>query len=596
MDVLHVIGYTVGILFVTVYLLEAYLHWRRRPLIKLMKSIRKIGRNMPVVGHIWLMWGKLEHALYTAEKLVRHYGQDGNFAVWIVDRVYVVLVKPEDLALTLGSPHFISKSTEYTIMQSSIMGQGLFSVTDVNEWRKNRKLITPAFHFQILKTFIDNFHMESKILIDNVRNQMDNNGEVEVHRFIGLCTLDMITKNAMGVTVEAQKNSTHVFVQGMETVLHVWYMRIISPWLLSNAIFSLTSLKTRHDTAMRGVQAFATQVILEKLEARHLAATSVSPVVSGQEEDDAFCRSRNTRAFLDLLIDTAYEGVDQRRMACLIASLRRQKDAQHEPGFWARLRGGFGRGRKPLADKRETAERDTNNNADCGATQVDGEEDAALERVTCQLRDEVVTIMVGGQETTACENSFAILMLALHQDVQRKVTTELAEIFGSDCRPPSYDDLQRMAYLECVIKETMRLFPALPVMARVAQQNTTLSDNSFLPKGCTVVAFIYSLHRDPRYFPEPNRFWPERFLPENSGNRHPYSYIPFAAGARNCIGQKYAMLQMKTILSTVLREFRILPSQKMPNMDSIRLLMTSTLRSKTGCWVRLQPRSSSSSA
>lgn len=76
-----------------------------------------------------------------------------------------------------------------------------------------------------------------------------------------------------------------------------------------------------------------------------------------------------------------------------------------------------------------------------------------------------------------------------------------------------------------------------------------------MPKGTTVGIFTYVLHRDPLMFPNPERFMPERFLPENCNGRHPYSFIPFSAGPRNCIGQKFAMIEMKIVISTIIRHY-----------------------------------------
>ncbi|XP_070613698.1 cytochrome P450 4V2 [Erythrolamprus reginae] len=202
------------------------------------------------------------------------------------------------------------------------------------------------------------------------------------------------------------------------------------------------------------------------------------------------------------------------------------------------------------------------------------------------IREEVDTFMFEGHDTTSAALSWAIYLLASHPEIQRKVHTELDEVFGDADHHTTMDDLKKLQYLECVIKESLRLFPSVPLFARTLNEECYIRGHK-IPKGTDVLILPYALHRDPDNFPEPEEFRPERFFPENSAGRHPYSYIPFSAGPRNCIGQRFALLEEKTILATILRHFWIETEQK---REEVGMSAELILRPTKGIWIQLKKR------
>ncbi|KAG8249438.1 hypothetical protein J6590_019726 [Homalodisca vitripennis] len=202
------------------------------------------------------------------------------------------------------------------------------------------------------------------------------------------------------------------------------------------------------------------------------------------------------------------------------------------------------------------------------------------------LRDEVVTMMVGGSETSALTNCFCLLMLAMHEDIQDKVFEEVYNIFGNSSREVTMEDLNQMVYLEMVLKETLRRFPVGPLFLRQVKEDIELT-NYILPAGCSVVIAPIATHMNPTLYTDPERFNPERFSPENLSMRHRYSFIPFSGGPRGCIGSKYAMLSMKTTISTILRNYKLSTSVK---MEDIKLKVDLLMRSVDGFRLRLEPR------
>nr|CAD7450872.1 unnamed protein product [Timema bartmani] len=164
--------------------------------------------------------------------------------------------------------------------------------------------------------------------------------------------------------------------------------------------------------------------------------------------------------------------------------------------------------------------------------------------------------MFQGHDTTSAGISWALYLLGRNQHVQDRVVEELQGIFGDSKRPATFSDLQAMKYLEQAIKESLRLYPSVPFYGRYLEDDIIIK-NYTIPAGTNVNVFPMYSHRNPRIYPDPEMFDPDRFSTENSQERHPFAYLPFSAGPRNCIGQRFALLEEKAVLSTVLRNFRI---------------------------------------
>lgn len=202
-----------------------------------------------------------------------------------------------------------------------------------------------------------------------------------------------------------------------------------------------------------------------------------------------------------------------------------------------------------------------------------------------EIREEVNTFMIGGFDTTATTAAFAVHLLGNHPEVQAKVHEELDIVFGSDReRPVTDEDMKQLTYLECVIKEALRLYPPTPIIARDIDQDIKAA-GYFIPRGSVAIIPLIFLQRHPRYFDRPEDFVPERFM--EAQERHPFAYVPFSAGPRNCIGIKFAQLEDKILLAHLMRSFKVV--SKIP-MKDVQLSLELTLRPANGLWVTLIPR------
>ncbi len=171
-----------------------------------------------------------------------------------------------------------------------------------------------------------------------------------------------------------------------------------------------------------------------------------------------------------------------------------------------------------------------------------------------QLRDEVVTFMGAGSETTAVLLAWVWYLLSRHPEVDRKLRAELAAVLAG--RTPTMADLPQLQYTRMVIEETLRLYPPAWGMSRSVRAEDEIA-GYHIPANSIMVLNAYVTHRDPRFWENPEGFDPERFTPERSANRPRYAYFPFSGGPRQCIGNEFALMEATLVLAMVAQHYRL---------------------------------------
>ncbi|XP_028640278.1 cytochrome P450 3A13-like, partial [Grammomys surdaster] len=171
-----------------------------------------------------------------------------------------------------------------------------------------------------------------------------------------------------------------------------------------------------------------------------------------------------------------------------------------------------------------------------------------------------INFIFAGYETTSSALSFASYLLAIHPDVQKKLQDEIDATLSNKV-PATYDTLLQMEYLDMVVNETLRLYPIAGRLERVCKTDVEIN-GVFIPKGTVVMVPTFALHKDPKYWPEPEEFRPERFSKKNQDSINPYVYLPFGNGPRNCIGMRLALINMKVALVRVLQNFSFQPCKE----------------------------------
>ena len=202
-----------------------------------------------------------------------------------------------------------------------------------------------------------------------------------------------------------------------------------------------------------------------------------------------------------------------------------------------------------------------------------------------QLRDEVMTFLLAGHETTALALSWTWHLLGQNPEVEQRLHKELDRVL--DGRAPGFADLPALAYTERVIKESMRLYPPAWGLARTVIKEFEVGGYR-IPAGANVVMSTWIMHRDPRYFPEPEKFDLDRWLPERAQKLPKFAYFPFGGGPRQCIGAAFAMMEATLLLATIAQrfQFRAEPGHVVMPTPSF------TLRPKQGIRMRLEKRES----
>ncbi|XP_028415753.1 cytochrome P450 4V2-like [Dendronephthya gigantea] len=511
-------------------------------------------KTSPIFGHA-LTLKRDPHELFTQTKgWVDKCYADGLFSVWLGRTPVVVLFKPEYVEILLASQKNITKTPLYIFLHSWL-GTGLLTSTG-NKWKSRRRLLTPTFHFKILNDFVSIHQKQSAILVELLQEKADK-GEFDIAPYITLCVLDIICETSMGIDIKAQYGSNPEYTKAVFSTCELIQERQKSPWLWPDFIYNITSSGRSYQKALSVLHGFTNQVINDRIEQRKLRK---SENFDGSDDRAIYSSSnRRIRAFLDLLL----EEYDQ------------------------------------------------------GNITKEG------------VREEVDTFMFEGHDTTAASLQWIIHLLSINPDVQSRLQQEVDNWYGKFCYfflldvsdktllqclpkniqsqprtqgfityapwvreslPPDGkikpEQLKDLSYLECVVKEGLRLFPSVPLFGRELTEECKFGPYR-VPEGCSIIVALMGLHRNPEVWENPETFNPDRFLSENNVGRHPFAYVPFSAGPRNCIGQRFAMMEDKIVLASIIRHFNIKSTQ---SSDDIRKSAEIILKSTSGIMVELETR------
>ncbi|MEM7116239.1 MAG: cytochrome P450 [Chloroflexota bacterium] len=281
-----------------------------------------------------------------------------------------------------------------------------------------------------------------------------------------------------------------------------------------------------------------------------------------------------SKSLFDANVDDLHENTH--RIGKAIEDLQRVSNADYRRGFsfpdWLPLKGNRERKAgvqvlnetldKIIAERRQARENGSFvDNGDLLSMLLLAQDEDGGHMTDRQVRDEAVTLFAAGHETTSNALTWTWYLLAQHPEVEARLHEEVDRVL--DGRLPTLTDLPNLPYTEMIVKESMRLYPPVWTLNGRYALNDTEIDGYAIPKGSLIFISPWVMHRLPQYFPNPEVFDPERFAPEREKEMPRYTYLPFGAGPRVCIGKSFAMMEAHLILATMAQRFRfnIAPNQ-----------------------------------
>ncbi|XP_078074601.1 cytochrome P450 4T8 [Mustelus asterias] len=480
----------------------------------LVKAAKLFRRRWEMLGAMKPFPGPPAHWLFGH---VLEFPQDGTdldkTVTWTNQYPYAhpIWFGPFTVFLNINHPEYVKTLLTTTEPKDDMVyqfitpwiGEGLL-VSAGQKWFRHRRLLTPGFHYDVLKPYV-------RLVADSTQTMLDKweqlckkeNQTLELYQHVSLMTLDSILKCAFSYRGNCQIESDSSYVQAVYELCILSNQRFRTFPYHSDLIYYLSPHGFRFRKACKLAHHHTEEVIRQRKEALK------------NEKELEKTKDKRYLDFLDILL-------------C----------ARDEDG-------------KGLSDE--------------------------------EIRAEVDTFMFEGHDTTASGISWLLYCLAQHPEYQQKCREEIQELL-EEHKQMEWEMLSKMPYITMCIKESLRLCPPVPGISRRLTKPLTFFDGRTVPEGCLVGVSIYCIHRNPMIWDNPEVFDPLRFSPENSANRHTHAFIPFSAGPRNCIGQHFAMNEMKVAVAMILHRFELEIDELKPPLKIPQLV----LRSKNGIHLKIK--------
>ncbi|XP_072275351.1 ultra-long-chain fatty acid omega-hydroxylase-like isoform X1 [Pyxicephalus adspersus] len=457
------------------------------------------------MGHLGMIKGT-EEGLLVANELVKKYVYGCS---WWFSLYYPIirLFHPTSIKSVLQVPALIAPKDElfYGFLRPWL-GDGLL-LSRGEKWGQHRRLLTPGFHFDILKNYVKIFNESTDIMHAKWR-RLYKGGSMSLDMFehISLMTLDSLLKCTFSYDSDCQEKPSDYIAAIYELSSLVVKREHCLPHHF-DFIYRLSSNGRKFRKACKIVHDFTADVVQQRKKALQEKGA----------ENWIKSKQGKTTDFIDILLLSKDENGRQ------------------------------------LSDE--------------------------------EMRAEADTFMFEGHDTTASGLSWILYNLARHPEYQDKCREEIRELIkGKDTHHLEWDDLSQLPFTTMCIKESLRLHPPVTAVSRRCTEDIALPDGKIIPKGNICLISIYGTHHNPAVWPNPEVYDPYRFDPQQSQERSSHAFVPFSAGPRNCIGQNFAMAEMKVVLALTLLHFKV----SLDPTKTVRRKPELILRAEGGLWLQVE--------
>uniref|UniRef100_A0A0K8V2A2 Putative cytochrome P450 316a1 n=1 Tax=Bactrocera latifrons TaxID=174628 RepID=A0A0K8V2A2_BACLA len=411
-------------------------------------------------------------------------------------------------------------NTGYNNLLQPVYGVGLLR-RDADEWQTRRQLITHALRPQILTDFVEVFAAHAQLLVERLRDESDGKSSFDIQPYVQRAVLDVLIATVVGVESQAQPVDGE-YAKTVLALIELFKSRFLSLHSANATIYSILCplMKRRQQQLLKTLNRMNNELILEQR-----AASTTTPTTD-----------KSNGAVYTIQVNESQSETMPLRFDTLLKQL--------------------------LAA--EIADESLSN---------------------AEICDELNSFVFQGCLLTPAAISFAVVAISRHPSVQQKVIEELRSVWpkGKSC-VCTLDNLMKLKYLECVIQETLRLYPPQPIIARDLKRNFSYTHSKVkdgvLPAESEIYINVFEMLRQPESFADPECFRPERFsTAENT------DMLAWGLGPRNCVAQKYTMLLMKSVIAHLLLTYEVLPFGAELSLE-VKIVLSST----TGWQVALRSR------
>ncbi|VDI83248.1 cytochrome P450, family 3, subfamily A [Mytilus galloprovincialis] len=352
-------------------------------------------------------------------------------------------------------------------------------------WKFLRSSISPTFSSGKMRQMMPLLQKCVNDMVEKLKKDTENGEVVDVCKYCGSFSMDVIASTAFGMDVDAQNDPDNAFIKNAKKAFS---SGLKNPMLLFVLFFPFT----------RGILSYFKLSTLSKEMATFFHAAVNTAI------DERKSESSKRQDLLGLMLNAH-------------------------------------------TDKEKSEE-----NIELSSTTLKDFKKRPL--TTNEILANSLTFFLAGYETTANALSFVLYCLALYPDYADKVRHEVADNIGKE--KPTYDNVSKLQYLDMFVCEVLRLYGPAARFNRTTEEDVAIGGYK-VPKGTDIQFAIGVIHRDPEFWPEPEVFDPERFTPENKEKRHPYAWLPFGVGPRNCVGMRLALIELKMAAVTMIQNFTV---------------------------------------